>query len=78
MGLDAIWRCAADIPKEWYEGDREGLERLVEAIFGRRDRIRRLIRIFRESVRNPFPNWRDKSIFVDLSTARRDEVVQIR
>src|SRR5258708_37107976 len=22
MDSDAIWRCAADIPEEWYEGDR--------------------------------------------------------
>src|SRR5450631_2809482 len=78
MGLDAIWRCAVDIPEEWYEGDREGLERLVEAIFGRRSLIRRLIGIFRKSARHPFPNWIDRPTSVGLSTARRDEVVQIR
>ena len=32
MDLDAIWRCAADIPEEWYEGDRDGLHRLVEDV----------------------------------------------
>jgi len=32
MDRNAIWRCAADIPEEWYEGDREGLERLVEKL----------------------------------------------
>jgi hypothetical protein len=30
MDADTIWRCAADIPQEWYEGDRHGLHRLVE------------------------------------------------
>ena len=59
MSCDTIWRCAVDIPEEWYDGDREGLERLVETLFHRRRTIRRLIAIFRESVRKPFPNWRD-------------------
>jgi len=59
MSCDAIWRCAADIPEEWYDGDRERLEQLVEALFHRRQTIRRLISIFRESARKPFPNWRD-------------------
>lgn len=50
MDSDTIWSCAVDIPEEWYEGDRDRLHRLVEAL------IRRLISIFRESKRNPFPN----------------------
>ncbi|MGA7847699.1 MAG: hypothetical protein WCA13_01230, partial [Terriglobales bacterium] len=32
MDAHAIWRCAADIPEEWYEGDRIGLERVVETL----------------------------------------------
>ena len=59
MDADAIWRCAAEIPEEWYEGDRDGLHRLVESLSSRRRLIRRLIFIFRESTRNPFPNWQD-------------------
>ncbi len=59
MDSDTIWKCAVDIPEEWYEGDRDGLHRLVEALYGRRCLIRRLISIFRESARNPFPKWRD-------------------
>jgi len=55
--IDDIWRIAAAIPSEWYEFDREGLNRLVEALFKRRTRIRDLITTFRESTRNPFPNW---------------------
>ena len=59
MDLDTIWRCAADIPEEWYEGDRDGLNRLVEALQHRRGAIRNLITEFRRSSRNPFPSWRE-------------------
>ena len=61
MDAHAIWRCAADIPKEWYEGDRDGLDRLVEALHQRRRAVRNLITEFRRSSRNPFPNWRESS-----------------
>ena len=59
MDANVIWRCAADIPEEWYEGDRDGLNRLVEALYDRRGAIRELISGFRRSSRNPFPNWRE-------------------
>jgi hypothetical protein len=59
MDAHAIWRCAAEIPEEWYEGDRIGLERLVETLCHRRWTIRELIGEFRRSIRNPFPNWRE-------------------
>jgi hypothetical protein len=61
MDAHTIWRCAADIPEEWYEGDRDGLNRLVEALQHRRGAIRNLITEFRGSSRNPFPNWRESS-----------------
>jgi len=32
MDLDTIWRSAAEIPSEWYEGDRDRLNRLVEVL----------------------------------------------
>jgi len=57
MESDTIWQCAADIPEEWYEGDRQGLHRLVETLHRRRALIRELIDGFRKSSRNPFPNW---------------------
>lgn len=78
MDADTIWRSAAEIPEEWYEGDRDGLNRLVEALHRRRTAIRRLISKFRESTRNPFPNWVDSPPSVGLSAARRDEAVEIR
>ena len=59
MDAQTIWRCAADIPEEWYEGDRDGLDRLVRALHQRRGAIRKLITEFRRSSRNPFPNWRE-------------------
>ena len=59
MDAHTIWRCAADIPEEWYEGDRDGLDRLVEALHHRRRAIRNLITEFRRSSRSPFPNWRE-------------------
>ncbi len=59
MDARDIWRCAAGIPEEWYEGDRVGLERLVETLCNRRPTIRKLIGEFRTSSRNPFPNWRE-------------------
>ena len=59
MDSDTIWRGAAEIPEEWYERDRDGLDRLVEALCRRRVVIRKLIREFRKSNRNPFPNWTD-------------------
>jgi hypothetical protein len=47
MDFETIWRSATDIPEEWYEGDRDGLHRLVEALYNRRSTIRRLIDAFR-------------------------------
>ena len=61
MDAHTIWQCAAEIPEEWYEGDRDGLNRLVEALHRRRGAIRKLIAEFRRSIRNPFPNWRELS-----------------
>ena len=78
MDADTIWRYAAEIPEEWYEGDRDGLHRLVEALHHQRTAIRGLIEKFRESTRNPFPNWRDHPTSVDFSAFRRDEDVEIR
>jgi hypothetical protein len=57
MDANQIWQLAADIPEEWYEWDKGGLNRLVEALYARRPMIRKLISGFRNSSRNPFPNW---------------------
>jgi hypothetical protein len=57
IDVNAIWRIAAAIPPEWYEGDRAGLHCLVETLNKRRTMIRALITTFRESSRSPFPLW---------------------
>jgi len=51
---------AAQIPPEWYGGDWEELERLLERLDRRRERVRELIFSARNSGREPFPNWKVK------------------
>jgi hypothetical protein len=51
------WAIAETIPPEWYEGDAEVMEKLVEKLMLRRGEVRGLITSFRESSRQPFPNW---------------------
>jgi len=76
MDANTIWRCAADIPEEWYEGDRVGLERLVETLGCRRPTIRKLIGEFRRSSRNPFPNWHDSPVDSAMALAARDRSLE--
>lgn len=71
MDANTIWGGAAEIPEEWYEGDKDGLERLVEGLFKRRSIIRKLIGEFRKSTRSPFPNWRDSPIRADVCATTR-------
>jgi hypothetical protein len=70
MDSDTIWRSAAEIPEEWYEGDRDGLN-------NRRQSIRQLIATFRKSTRNPLPSWRGAPTFNGLRAVMRDEAVEI-
>src|SRR6204780_75003 len=49
---------AAQIPPEWYAGDWDALERLLERLDRRRERVRELILSARNSGRDPFPNWK--------------------
>jgi hypothetical protein len=51
---------AAQIPPEWYGGDWNELERLLERLYRRRERVRELIFSARNSGREPFPNWKVK------------------
>jgi hypothetical protein len=54
---EAAWTIAEMIPPEWYGGDLSALEDLLERLLARRPRVRDLIASFRESLRQPFPNW---------------------
>jgi hypothetical protein len=67
-----IWRCAEPIPPEWYGHDPGALERLVEKLYERRTKIRDLIGAFRDSTRNPFPNWKESATTTVVSADSHD------
>ena len=54
---ETAWNIAEMIPPEWYGADVSALEELLEQLHARRARVRELITGFRESGREPFPNW---------------------
>jgi hypothetical protein len=58
MDIDDLWKIAGEVPEEWYERDSEGLTRLIETLHRRRSLVREFIIGFRNSSRNPFPNWK--------------------
>lgn len=60
MEIDEIWRCAEGIPEEWCLPKPRELPKLVETLYHRRSKIRDLIAVFRDSSRNPFPNWKGR------------------
>jgi len=76
MDAHIIWGCAAEIPEEWYEGDRDGLNRLVEVLHHRRGAIRKLITEFQRSSRNPFPNWRESRADSAMPLVARDRSLE--
>jgi hypothetical protein len=60
-----LWAIAEEVPPEWYGGDLGVIERLMERLLERRGRVRELIGSFRDSNREPFPNWGSvKSVIV--------------
>ncbi len=60
MDAQRIWEIVEIVPPEWYGGEVEVLEQLVEKLFARRSRVRDSITEFRESSRGPFPKWEGK------------------
>jgi hypothetical protein len=58
MPAETLWQIAEGVPAEWYGGDITVIERLMEQLLVRRSRVRELITAFRESNREPFPNWK--------------------
>jgi hypothetical protein len=56
---DLLRELAEDIPPGWYGGDWGELERLIKELVNRRTKVRDLITAFRNSSREPFPNWKD-------------------
>ena len=57
----ALWPLINQIPPEWYGSAADELERLLAQLLERRSRVRELILSFKNSSRNPFPNWREVS-----------------
>jgi len=53
----SIWAAAEEIPPEWYGSTTADLKRLLSKLIDRRSRVRELIVDFKNSSRNPFPNW---------------------
>ena len=53
----ALDQAAASVPPEWYNADTEAMDRLLEQLDRRRQRIRELIAAAKNSSRQPFPNW---------------------
>ena len=54
-----MWPLAEEVPPEWYEGGAEELEQLLKKLLERRARVRELVLSFKNSSRNPFPNWKE-------------------
>lgn len=60
MPPEQIGEIADEIPPDWYGGERDALERLIETLIKRRSRVAELITDFRKSSRQPFPNWKER------------------
>ena len=67
MDPNQLWQFAEAVPPEWYGGNLADLERLMEILLQRRGRVRELIDEFRNSNREPFPNW-DRRVSVVVPT----------
>jgi hypothetical protein len=60
MPAEVLWSIAEIVPPQWYGGDSTVIERLVEQLLARRQRLRELITSFQDSNREPFPMWEKK------------------
>jgi hypothetical protein len=56
-----LWNIAASVPDQWYGGECGELERLIDVLLKRRNRVRELIDQFRQSDARPFPLWQVKA-----------------
>ena len=59
---ERIWTICSEVPPEWYGGDLGEMEGLAEHLIARRSRIREQIEAFRDSSRQPFPQWGKNNI----------------
>ena len=57
MQSGTLWEIAESVPPEWYGGNLDDVERLMEQMLRRCSRVRELVLSFRNSDRVPFPLW---------------------
>ncbi len=57
LPVGRIWEIAESVPPEWYGGNLDEMEELIERLLARRERVPELIESFRVSSRQPFPKW---------------------
>ncbi|MDE1155882.1 MAG: phosphatidylinositol kinase [Acidobacteriaceae bacterium] len=57
---EKLWAIAETVPPEWYGGNLSEMEALIQQLILRRTKVRDQIRAFRESSREPFPQWERK------------------
>jgi hypothetical protein len=51
-------RALRSIPPQWIVGEEDALEKLLEGLWKRRGKVRRMLEELRGSSVNPFVNWR--------------------
>jgi hypothetical protein len=66
-----IWSAAGNTPPGWYNSDLSSLEALGQTLINRRNKVRQLVGLFRDSPRNPFPRWRQKQSFGWVDTKKQ-------
>lgn len=54
---DVVDKALKAIPPQWYEGDEQPLDRLLERLLARRRRVPALLEDCRNARNRPFPNW---------------------
>jgi hypothetical protein len=57
LAAAVVWDAANEVPPQWYDGNQNEMEALVEKLLVRRGRIRELIGAFGKTDRRPFPKW---------------------
>jgi len=55
---DVIDQALKRLPPQWYSGEEDHLERLMQKLMARRKRVPTLIEDCRGARSNPFPQWR--------------------
>jgi hypothetical protein len=61
LSFDEIGSTAGSVPPEWHVGDTIALEGLLKRLFERKHKIRQLVEEFRESNREPFSLWTERT-----------------